>query len=999
VTGYLRPAIKQGAVDLWIDRLMPGGADWEREIEQKLRACDIFILLVSRHSLSSDYVVDKEIKIIRERQAKGEAVHFYPLVLTPTPEIALEGVRDKNLRPRDGKPFSDYSINERYRHMNDAANEIAEIAAKVAQWGSAHLAAPTQGHPMQFTNRASLEAWVRGQSREAGLAIAARAALRVAPLGIARPASSPIAMHQVSNSMSEIFRPCAVAWVSGKVAARTDKLRPNALAAAAHAVVFSVARMGSRFVAYAQSAAEAAARAAGYLDDATEVRGSDIADAADAAASAAGADGAYATIWTEVSNDAQFVQSRGASALFGTRLWSGVVPVWARDAWANARANLPPDDGWEVWIDWYETRLGGGSRGEDYELVFASVPQEQWDKGPAAANTWIKAHLPRRADEPRQSPEPEIIDKGSLEAWLNGRRKEDAVAIASQTALRVAPLVVVRDQAESERREASSGLVNLVGAIYRANAVARVGGKYPTRADELKAAAVSADAALVAAASGYPAPTRGRVAAAADAALLATRFSLERGGPPGDAGIATADLRARRGPTAALAAVIGNMTAFQDKPADTAVAGIYAGIAIIAAGFAAECAADAARHADGTAVEAIWAMIGSDTKWIQSHGAGAVSDLPLWSTAAPDLVVRAWTDLKNTLPAGQDWDVWIDWYDERLRGGSRGEAFELVFASAPQEEWEKGPAAANAWIKAHLSNAWSSGFSSGFGASEATRPNELPEPLPGVDAPFAYGWIASQRVAIVAGAQNLPFYPHFSSEGDHRRALEACRVGGERLLKALRGGRYNARPEYGEALEYYLDDLPKTAGTGNILLANDQVRNLHSMFLAEARDLPVGFASRLKSVIANQFALNAFYDLVQRHNEAVAAGSWTQPFPLDAAKGFFGAVEDNTPRWFEREVDKGLRQVEKAEPRPVVAAPEPASASAIEPPLLPPGTPDAQDSWRRQMGTAANALWETFLQGRDMPVDKDEWRKAAEELGMHVRPILEFLRAQEERKE
>ena len=54
VTGYLRPAIKHGAVDLWIDRLMPGGADWEGEIEQRLRACDIFILLVSRHSLSSD---------------------------------------------------------------------------------------------------------------------------------------------------------------------------------------------------------------------------------------------------------------------------------------------------------------------------------------------------------------------------------------------------------------------------------------------------------------------------------------------------------------------------------------------------------------------------------------------------------------------------------------------------------------------------------------------------------------------------------------------------------------------------------------------------------------------------------------------------------------------------------------------------------------------------------------------------------------------------------
>ena len=99
------------------------------EIERKLRACDIFILLVSRHSLSSDYVVDKEIAIIRERQAKGEDVHFYPLLLTPTPKIALELVRDKNLRPRDAKPFSDYSLNDRYRHMSEAADEIAEIAS------------------------------------------------------------------------------------------------------------------------------------------------------------------------------------------------------------------------------------------------------------------------------------------------------------------------------------------------------------------------------------------------------------------------------------------------------------------------------------------------------------------------------------------------------------------------------------------------------------------------------------------------------------------------------------------------------------------------------------------------------------------------------------------------------------------------------------------------------------------------------------------------------
>lgn len=132
VTGYLRPAEKQGAAEVWTDRLMHGGDDWNPEIESKLRACDIFVLLVSPNSTGSDYIVDKEIAIIRERQASGEYVHFYPLLLTPTPKSGLDMVRDKNLRPRDGKPFSSFSYGDRQQQMSDAADEIVRIAAEIA---------------------------------------------------------------------------------------------------------------------------------------------------------------------------------------------------------------------------------------------------------------------------------------------------------------------------------------------------------------------------------------------------------------------------------------------------------------------------------------------------------------------------------------------------------------------------------------------------------------------------------------------------------------------------------------------------------------------------------------------------------------------------------------------------------------------------------------------------------------------------------------------------
>ena len=250
-------------------------------------------------------------------------------------------------------------------------------------------------------------------------------------------------------------------------------------------------------------------------------------------------------------------------------------------------------------------------------------------------------------------------------------------------------------------------------------------------------------------------------------------------------------------------------------------------------------------------------------------------------------------------------------------------------------------------------------------------------------------------MAIVAGAQNLPFYRFFSSEEEHRHTLEACRLGAERLLTALREGAYGnaVRREYIRKLEYYLQDLPEAAAVGNILLSSSQARSLREMFAQDVDILPHPFASDLKRVLENQFALNGFYDLVQRHDEAVNAGNWTRPFPTDAARRFFGVVDENTPRVFEPEVGQGLHRVEQSAPSASAAPkPQPASSTAIQPPPLPAGAPDPEHSRQRQLATAANALWGVFLKGKDLPVAIEGWTQAAHKLGENVGPILDFLR-------
>ena len=118
---------------MWIDLLMPGSADWNPEIEAKARACDIFVLLVSANSTGSDYIVDKEIPIVRERQRNSDGVWIYPLLLDWTPKAGLEQVNDKNLRPRDAKPFLSLPPSERSRAMAEAAHEIAEVAKAVEE--------------------------------------------------------------------------------------------------------------------------------------------------------------------------------------------------------------------------------------------------------------------------------------------------------------------------------------------------------------------------------------------------------------------------------------------------------------------------------------------------------------------------------------------------------------------------------------------------------------------------------------------------------------------------------------------------------------------------------------------------------------------------------------------------------------------------------------------------------------------------------------------------
>ena len=254
VTGHLRAAEEIGALEIWTEPLAPG-ADLGPEAQRKLRACDVFAPLVSTHSLAFGAVVGRQIAIIRERQSRGEGVALYPLMLTPTPETALD---IENLRPPGGRPFSSYDARERDRQMLDAADEIVEIAGDAAALKTRRrtrsplspLLPASPGAPRRRTNRwparesetieqDSLKGWLTKQVPQVTAAIAARAALRLAACR-GRWAPKERNAKDASRflaSTGAVLRATALARVVTKYPNHADELCATALVAAEHATV------------------------------------------------------------------------------------------------------------------------------------------------------------------------------------------------------------------------------------------------------------------------------------------------------------------------------------------------------------------------------------------------------------------------------------------------------------------------------------------------------------------------------------------------------------------------------------------------------------------------------------------------------------------------------------------------------------------------------------------------------------------------------------------
>ena len=97
----------QGFLDVWHDRQITAGKEWEGAIDSNLEAADMILLLVSSSFVASPYCRDKELKRALERHENDDA-RVIPIIVRP---VDWSGASFSKLQmlPKDGNAVTAWS--------------------------------------------------------------------------------------------------------------------------------------------------------------------------------------------------------------------------------------------------------------------------------------------------------------------------------------------------------------------------------------------------------------------------------------------------------------------------------------------------------------------------------------------------------------------------------------------------------------------------------------------------------------------------------------------------------------------------------------------------------------------------------------------------------------------------------------------------------------------------------------------------------------------------
>jgi hypothetical protein len=118
-------------LQIWEDRRIQTGDDWQPEIEQSLNSASLAVLLISADFLTSNFIRGQEVPRLLQRRSK-EGVRLFPIILLPCPWQRVKWLAPIQVRPKDGKPLASFSEYEIEENLANIALEIDRLLQSAA---------------------------------------------------------------------------------------------------------------------------------------------------------------------------------------------------------------------------------------------------------------------------------------------------------------------------------------------------------------------------------------------------------------------------------------------------------------------------------------------------------------------------------------------------------------------------------------------------------------------------------------------------------------------------------------------------------------------------------------------------------------------------------------------------------------------------------------------------------------------------------------------------
>ncbi len=124
---HLRPLQWEGLIEIWHDRDIGAGTEWEQEITKHLNTAQIILLLVSPDFMNSDYCCSVEMKRAVERHELKEA-RVIPVILEHV-FWQIDPLNKLQALPTDAKPVMSacwHNTNEAFFNITEGIRKVVE---------------------------------------------------------------------------------------------------------------------------------------------------------------------------------------------------------------------------------------------------------------------------------------------------------------------------------------------------------------------------------------------------------------------------------------------------------------------------------------------------------------------------------------------------------------------------------------------------------------------------------------------------------------------------------------------------------------------------------------------------------------------------------------------------------------------------------------------------------------------------------------------------------